>query len=144
MFMPVVEGTAYWAAVKVPNTYFEPAYTVNLVVDPEVAESFKSQGFNIKQMEEGPALVIKRKVDGPNGLIRRAPDLLDRQKNPMDVVVGNGSRVRVQYTAYPWEHNGRTGKSLDFCKMQVIDLVEFQPVVDELEAFDDDEEIDEL
>ena len=93
--MPVVEGIAYWAAVKVPNTYFEPAYTVNLVVDPEVAESFKSQGFNVKQMEEGPALVIKRKVDGPNGLIRRAPDLLDRQKNPMDVVVGNGSRVRV-------------------------------------------------
>jgi len=142
--MPVVEGTAYWASVKVPNTHFEPAYTVNLVLDPEVAESFKSQGFNIKQMEEGPALVIKRKVDGPNGLIRRAPDLLDRQKNPIDVAVGNGSRVRVQYKPFDWEYSGRTGKSLDFCKMQVIDLVEYQPIADEFEAFDDDEEIDEL
>ena len=144
--MPVVEGTAYWAAVKVPNTNFEPVYTVNVVVDPEVAESFQSQGFTIKQMEEGPAVVVKRKVNGPGGMIRRAPDLLDRQKNPIDVTVGNGSKVKVQYKVWTAEYKGKTFKGLDFCKMQVIDLVEYESLNDELDIYndDDDEELDEL
>ena len=76
--MPVLEGTAYWASVTTPNTNYEPVYSVNLVVDPEVASDFEDRGFTIKQMEQGPAVVIKRKVNGPNGMVRRAPKLLDQ------------------------------------------------------------------
>ena len=31
--MAILEGTAYWASIKTPNTTFEPVYTGNLVVE---------------------------------------------------------------------------------------------------------------
>ena len=79
--MAIVEGKAYWASITVPNTNFDHVYTVNLVVDKPTADDFKSRGFTIKDMEEGPALIIKRKVHGPNGMIRPAPKLVDKFKN---------------------------------------------------------------
>ena len=94
--MAILTGTAYWASVTTPNTTYEPVYTVNLVVDDETAESFKSKGYAVKDMDEGPALVIKRKVNGPNGMVRQAPKLVDSSKNPIDERVGNGSKVKVE------------------------------------------------
>ena len=123
--MTVVEGTAYWASVKVPNTNFEPMYTVNLVVEPDVAEDFKSQGFHIKDMEEGPAVIIKRKVNGPNGMIRRSPDLLDRQKQPIDVTVGNGSRVKVMWRHSQYAGGGGIINRAELVAVQVVELVEY-------------------
>lgn len=123
--MAVLEGTAYWAFVKTPNVTYDPVYTVNLVVDGKTASDFEDRGFTVKQMDEGPAIIIKRKVDGPNGMIRKAPILLDRRKNEIDVNVGNGSRVKVQYKEWESVWNGKKFKGLDFVKMQVIDLVEY-------------------
>jgi|TARA_R100000479_G_scaffold174408_1_gene122570 hypothetical protein len=144
--MAVLEGTAYWAFVKTPNTKFEPTYSVNLVVDNETASDFEDRGFTVKQMDEGPAVVIKRKVNGPNGMIRKAPDLIGRNLEELDVNVGNGSKVRVKYKEWESTWNGRKFKGLDFVKMQVIDLVEYNPEGsgdDELTAVDD-EELDDL
>ena len=67
------------------HTTYQPVYTVNLVVDDEVANDFRSRGFTVKDMEEGPALLIKRKVNGPNGMVRSAPKLLDQNKQPLSV-----------------------------------------------------------
>lgn len=121
--MAIVSGTAYWASVTTPNTTYEPVYTVNLVVDDETAESFKSRGYSVKEMDEGQALVIKRKVNGPNGMVRQAPKLVDAQKNPLDERVGNGSKVKVQYKEWESVWKGKTFKGLDFQAMQVLDLV---------------------
>ena len=123
--MAVVEGHAYWSFVTTPNTKFTPCYSVNLVVDPAVAEDFRSRGFPVKDMEEGPALIIKRKVNGPNGMIREAPDLIDRYKKPLNVAVGNGSRVKVLFKEWDTKWNGTVYKGLDFKAMQVLDLVEY-------------------
>ena len=142
--MPVLEGTAYWAAVTTPNTNYEPVYSVNLVVDPEVASDFEDRGFTVKQMEQGPAVVIKRKVDGPNGMVRRAPKLLDRQKEFIDVTVGNGSKVKVQYKEWESTYRGQNYKGLDFMAMQVIDLVEYNGGVGDEFDVEDEEELDEL
>ena len=60
--MAIVEGVAMWASVTTPNTTFTPVYTVNLVVDEDVANDFRSRGFKVKDMDEGPALLIKRKL----------------------------------------------------------------------------------
>jgi len=123
--MAVLEGTAYWAFVTTPNTTYDPCYTVNLVVDNETAQAFEDRGFTVKQMNEGPAIIIKRKVNGPNGMIRRAPVLMDRLKQEIDVNVGNGSHVKVQYKEWESQWNGKTFKGLDFMKMQVLNLVEY-------------------
>ena len=135
----IVDGTAYWASIKTPNTTFEPVYTVNLVVEHEVADDFTSRGHNVKQMDEGPALVIKRKVNGPNGMIRTSPRLLDQNKQEVNLAVGNGSKVRVQCNEYEWEYAGNTGKSLDLQAVQIIDLVEYK-AEDGSEFFDEGEE----
>ncbi len=123
--MPVVDGVAYWASITQPNTKFEPKYTINLVVDEDIADTFRSKGYTVMDKEEGPTLQIKRKVNGPNGMVREAPVLMDRSKNLIDCQVGNGSKVRVQYR--PWEVNrqGELFKGLELCKVQVVDLIPF-------------------
>ena len=123
--MALVEGVAYWASVTTPNTTYQPVYTVNLVVSDDVAKDFQSRGFTVKDMDEGPALLIKRKVSGPNGMVRSAPKLLDKNKQPLNVSVGNGSKVRVQYKEWESTWNGTLYKGLDFQAMQVLELVEY-------------------
>ncbi len=141
--MPVVEGTAYWASVLTPNVNYEPVYTVNLVVPDDVAQDFKDRGFTIKEMNEGPAIVIKRKVNGAKGRINEAPQLLDRAKQPINVNVGNGSRVKVMYKEWTSDYKGTTFQGLDFMKMQVLDLVEYGGVSEDFDI-EIDEEIDDL
>ena len=123
--MTVIEGKAYWSFVTTPNTKFTPAYSVNLVVDESTADSFRDRGFTVKDMEEGPALIIKRKVDGKDGMVRQAPKLFDKSKREIDVNVGNGSHVKVQYKEWDTKWNGQVFKGLDFQAMQVLDLVEY-------------------
>jgi hypothetical protein len=122
--MAILQGEAYWVSATTPNTTYDPVYSVNLVVDQEVADDFKSRGFTVKQMDEGPALIIKRKVNGPNGMVRPAPRLVDQYKNPLDARVGNGSVVKVQYKEWQSDWKGQTFYGLDFQAMQVIELIE--------------------
>ena len=135
----IIDGTVYWASIKTPNTTFEPVFTVNLVVSQDVADDFASKGHTVKQMDEGPALIIKRKVNGPNGMVRNAPRLLDQNKQDVNLAVGNGSKVRVQCNEYEWEYAGKEGKSLDLQAVQIIDLVEYK-AEDGSEFFDEGEE----
>ena len=143
--MAIVEGVAMWASVTTPNTTYTPVYTVNLVVDEGVANDFRSRGFTVKDMDEGPALVIKRKVNGKNGQVNSAPKLLDRNKEPLNVSVGNGSKVRVQYKEWESTWNGTLYKGLDFQAMQVIELVEYaSPDGAEFDVLDSNDDGDEL
>jgi hypothetical protein len=114
-------------------------YTVNLVVDEATANDFASRGHTIKQMDEGSAVVVKRKVNGPNGMVRSAPRLLDQNKQEVNLAVGNGSKVRVQCNEYAWEYAGKAGKSLDLQAVQIVDLIEYK-AEDGSEFFDETEE----
>ena len=144
--MAIQEGIAYWASVTTPNTKFEPVYTVDLVVSDEVANDFESRGYKVKEITMndevvGKAITFKRKVNGSNGMVRQAPKLLDANKNPIDELVGNGSKVRVQYNE--WETSNKYGdfKGLDFQAMQVIDLVQYKSADgSEFEAIEGGEE----
>ena len=124
--MAILEGSVKWASITTPNTKFEPVYTVDLIVDEETANDFASRGHKVKQHDEGPALVIKRKVNGPNGMIRPAPRLLDASKQEINTAVGNGSKVRVQYYEYSGEGKYGPYTGLDLQAVQVIDLVPYK------------------
>jgi hypothetical protein len=148
--MPTVTGIAYWASVTVPNTTFEPTYSVNLIVDQEIATKFKEKGVAIKQMEEGPAVVIKRKVNGPKGMVRNPPTLVNIRAEPVNVAIGNGSKVKVQYKLFDWDYNGRSGVGVDFQGMQILDLVQYESKSKAENEFEDEgenmtnEELEEL
>ena len=129
--MAIQEGIADWANVTLPNTKFEPVYTVDLVIDDEVANNYESRGFKVKTLTVndevvGRSINIKRKVNGPNGMVRKSPKLLDRNKEPIDEQVGNGSRVKVQFNEWEVENKYGTFKGLDFQAMQVIDLISYK------------------
>ena len=124
--MAILEGTVKWASITKPNTKFEPVYTVDLIVDEETANDFASRGHKIKQHDEGPAVVIKRKVNGPNGITRPAPRLLDKDKQEINVAVGNGSKVRVQFNEYSGEGKYGPYQGLDLQAVQVVDLIEYR------------------
>jgi|TARA_R110000803_G_scaffold110544_1_gene178957 hypothetical protein len=148
--MAVAIGKAYWTSVTVPNETFEPVYTVDLVISDEDAQDFNSRGVKVKDFSLkdetgepqfiGKAVTIKRKVNAKNGK-RPAPKLYNLNKEPMDVTVGNGSAVKVQYNEFAWDYAGKSGVSLDFQAMQVLDLVPVKSQDgDELNPFGDGEE----
>jgi len=141
----VYEGTAYWASVTTPNTRFEPKYTIDLVVDEDIAEQLRTDGITIKDKDEGPTVTIKRNVNGPNGMVRKAPKLMDRHKNELDCLVGNGSKVRVQAKEWEINRNGQAFKGLELQAVQVLDLIEYRSGDgDEFEALLDEIEVDVL
>ncbi len=124
--MAILEGSVKWASITTPNTKFEPVYSIDLIVDEEIANDFASRGHKVKQHDEGPALVIKRKVNGPNGMIRPAPRLLDASKQEINTAVGNGSKVRVQFNEYSGEGKFGPYVGMDLQAVQVIDLVPYK------------------
>jgi len=124
--MAILEGTAYWASITTPNTTFEPVYTVNLVVDDETANDFASRGHKIKQMDEGPAVILKRKVNGPNGMVRPSPRLMDASKQDVTTAVGNGSKIKVQFNEYSGEGKFGPYVGLDLQAVMITDLVPYK------------------
>ena len=142
----VIEGIACWASITQPNTRFEPKYCIEVVLEDDKANELKELGFTIKEKESGPTITLTRKVTGPRGTVREAPALFDAQKAPLNCLVGNGSKVKVQ--GRPWEmnRNGQDFKGLELQAVQVIDLVPYSSGDgDELVAESvNEEEVDEL
>ena len=142
----VLEGIANWASITTPNTRFEHKYCIDVVLDDATAQELRSQGYNIKDKDDGPTITVSRKVNGPNGMVRKPPTLMDAQKQTLDCLVGNGSKVKVQ--ARPWEitRNAQDFKGLELQAVQVIDLVSYSAGDgDEFDVIEGDEkEVDEL
>ena len=82
---------------------------------------------------------MKRKVNGPHGRVRPAPRLLDSDKAEISLAVGNGSKVRVQYSEYSGEGQYGPYTGLDLQAVQVVDLVPYKNE-DGSEFFSDGEE----
>jgi len=145
--MAIQEGRAYWASITSPNTRYEPVYTVDLVLDDEVADKFESEGYRVKTLivnDEvvGRSINIKRKVNKANGNgMNKVPLLLDKNKVPMDELIGNGSLVKVQYNEWETENKFGKFKGLDLQAVQVLDLVPYKSGDgDEFEAIEGGEE----
>jgi len=124
--MPII-GTfpCEWASIKNPNTTFTPEYQITLIIDDKTADDFSSRGFNVKDVEGVKKLMFKRKVSRKDGTPNAVPKLLDADKEPLDVAVGNGSKVNVQYREWETSNNYGDFKGLDLQAVQVVDLVEY-------------------
>ena len=133
--MAQVEGTAYWASLTRPNEKFEPMWRIDLAVDDNTAADLAKEGIALGEtVIDGNTIKnvvkFKRKVSKANGDKNQPPSLVDGQKQPLDKIVGNGSKVVVMYKSYDWNYKGKTGKGLDLQAVQVLDLVEYTPKED--------------
>ena len=130
--MAIIEGTAYWASLTRPNEKFEPMWTIDLSVDDKSANELKEQGIKVGETTVDETTIpnivkFKRKCSKANGDKNTQPQLVDASKNPLDKIVGNGSKVKVMYKPYEWNFKGKKGMGLDLQAVQVIDLVEYTP-----------------
>ena len=133
--MAQVEGTAYWASLTRPNEKFEPMWRIDLAVDDNTATDLAKEGIALGEtVIDGNTIKnvvkFKRKVSKANGDKNQPPSLVDGQKQPLDKIVGNGSKVVVMYKSYDWNYKGKTGKGLDLQAVQVKNLVEYTPKED--------------
>ena len=133
--MAQVEGTAYWASLTRPNEKFEPMWRIDLAVDDNTATDLAKEGITLGEtVIDGNTIKnvvkFKRKVSKANGDKNQPPSLVDGQKQPIDKIVGNGSKVVVMYKSYDWNYKGKTGKGLDLQAVQVKNLVEYTPKED--------------
>ena len=138
--MPTVEGKAYWGDISRPNTTFDPVYQIDVAVDDVTAKDFASRGVTVKVDERGKVLKFKRKVARADGTKNPMPRLVDANKNPIDVLVGNGSQIKALYKEFEWTFAGKSGKSLDLQAVQVLDLVPYGEDFDVAEGFTSDKE----
>lgn len=68
---------------------------------------------------------FKRKQETARGGIKDGPIVLDSKKNywPHDQLIGNGSKIKVAFTPWPWSGPSGKGMSLELESVQVIELV---------------------
>ncbi len=139
----IIKGTALWAYINTPNVKYDPLWTIDLIPDDESElEALEAKGYKIKTGKDGQkAVVIKRKTVKANGSPAMQPKLVDAHKNPIDLAVGNGSKVAVQYEEYAGTNAYGPYQGLDLKGVQVLDLVTFGGADgDEFVSVDPDEE----
>jgi hypothetical protein len=130
--MATVSGKAMWANVTTPQTRFEPHnYTITLVVGEETASEFEAEGFAVRETDDGKVLVMKRRYERNDGTINPVPICVDKDKEPFIDKIGNGSDVVVQYRGY----ENQFGKFIELQGVQVLELVEYEPLPDDGEEF---------
>jgi len=131
----VIQGKAMWCAVQAPNDKFPPpVYVVDLVVDESNAATLRAAGIEVKDKDGVLSVKAKRKQFRKDGTLNTKPNCVDAQKRPFEALIGNGSLVNLQVNPFDWEFAGKTGRSLDFVGIQVLELVEFSGTSDEFEA----------
>ena len=134
-----VDGIAFYARVHTPSPEAE-AYTLDFVADTEEAAKTLTEAglLPAKRLtgevvaHEGypnaPVFRFKSNVAKRDGTPLPKPKVVDSQANPITALVGNGSKVRIYGNTYDWTFKNRTGVGAGFNVLQVLDLVEFDPI----------------
>jgi len=131
----IIEGTAFWTSVRVPKPDFngeKNLYVVNLAVSDEIYQQFHDAGYNAglkpagrANYTEDPVITFQQWELGKGGRPNRKPRLVDKDLNDIDVLVGNGSRVAVQWRHSEYGEGGKFRRPI-LENVQVLDLVEYE------------------
>ena len=137
-----------WVNVKRPHPEYD-VYQINLLlpskskqakewmaqIDGWIADEVKSSGKKASEFipykEDGDDIIFKFKqkasIKGKNGESRDVKIMVvDSQMKPCNVDIGWGSTVKVSYSPVPYTVNGKSGVTLYFNAVQVIELVEYE------------------
>lgn len=133
----VLEGTAFYACVHAPNYKqakmfnSQPAFMVSLGLDDEGVKKANEYGLKVHQPDEFismPYVKIQRKVREGKTVDEVKPTVVDsvQKKIPANILVGNGSKILCKFGTY-WYENGGGGVGTALFKVQVRELVAFNP-----------------
>lgn len=134
-----ITGNAIYTYTKNPDTKFDPCWKTTIQMTDAEAAKLREVGLKPKRNDEGvfeykfTRLVKKRKGEGDN----KPPRVVDAAKEPFEGIVGNGSRVNVQFGIFAWEFKGKKGISADFQALQVLNLVEYEGKASSTDEFDE-------
>jgi hypothetical protein len=121
-----LNGKCKWACVKTPNTTFEPAWSIDIVINDSQEKEIRKLGLKPKVDKDGDTVIkLKRKVDRRDGTTNEAPKVVDANNEPFDKLIGNGSTVNVIFSVFEWENKFGSGVSADLKGVQVVDHVPF-------------------
>lgn len=133
-----LSGKAVWAKTIKPDTKFEPAWSIGLVLDDEGRAEFKALKkahglrMNLRDTDNTPGfedgeeyVTFKRKVNKPTW-VNEPPVVEDDQGNHIGDSVGNGSVVTVEFQIYTYTYQGKPGAAAEFNKVIVHDLVWYE------------------
>jgi len=129
----VVEGIAFYPHLLIANERFKPAfYEVSLAVSDETFDQFKSRGYvscfpaGDRDFTPDPVISFRKFAYNKNGTANPPPKLIDLEGNPVDVSIGNGSKMKIQ-----WKHSEYKGGEKGIVKRpmlvaaQLVELVEY-------------------
>jgi len=135
--MEKVQGIANWAFVNKPNCKFneEGKWMIDIICDAKTIKTLKEAKINLIEKDDGriifrPQRHVKRR-DGENN---QAPAVFDRYANTLTCNIGNGSKVEVAFTVFPY---GKIkGNGADLCGVKVLELVPYEDGDNVAEAFE--------
>lgn len=135
-----VDGVAMYASVHTPNQH-TGVFSVDLIVDDATSKKLQAVGLSpakdktgAKRSYEdvghaGDVFRFKRKLQTASGTKLSPPKVVDSVGNdiPSNILIGNGSKVRVYGTAYEYNAPGKgKGIAAGLNTLQVIDLVKVE------------------
>lgn len=111
--------TLMWACLQKPND-LSGKYQVDLILDNDQAnEVQKELGLEIREgKDKGKFVTAKSKYE---------IKALDLKGNPIQGLVGNGSKANLFLNSYDWTFKNKKGKSPGIVKLVITDLVEYKP-----------------
>ncbi len=126
----VISGKIFYLQARTPNE-LSGKYQADLAIDTDTAVKLRQLGIDIKNKgdDRGDFVTLKASATLKDGTERKGPKILDIDKNeiPEDILIGNGSDVKVITHAFSWKFKGKTGTSLGLDTVQVLNLVQYIP-----------------
>jgi len=130
----IVEGQVYYPHLVVPNLDFNKTkswYELFLAVSDDVFDMFKEAGFSDsflikaggKSFTPDPVIKFATWAHNSDGSQIKAPIVVDKDKNPTNVSIGNGSTIAVQWARKEY---GKPNKIVrpQLQAVQILDLIE--------------------
>lgn len=125
----VLQGKAFYLNSARPNE-LSGKYQMDLCVDDATVERLTTLGIEVKNKgdDRGNFVTLKRSAETKDGKPMSGPRVIDSEKNeiPDDILVGNGSTVKVITNKFDWKFKGKTGVGLGLDTVQVLDLIPYE------------------
>lgn len=142
-----MKGKAFYTYIyKADDTYGQ--WKTTIVVDKaeklrvEEACGLKFTRTDGDFEEHGDYLVNVRRYTEMRGKNKGKPNkqpilFINGERDQEETIVGNGSLVEVDFKPYSWTYGNRKGVSADFNKMNVLELIPYEPKETEEEEVED-------